>query len=592
MRQVVLNNKYYPIQGDIIRRNVNPWTARMSSGDPTYTDVSQGSIKEWHDFRGGIGLESELGGEQARLWFSEGVNTSIEKCLLLGPKVTTAGTFGKACVNMFDFLGKTYAYGDQLIAEWNTGTSAWVSRSVALATPISHCIVTDETATYAVVSSATAAYYTTDGTTWTELTGMKGYLSVLDHRLCGMSGNTLYFSPHGNIDGTVETKKFSAYLGTVHGMFQGKLLTTDEPVLYITSTEGLWALDFWTKQIYKQEVNFPPYDNAGKCGMYWNSYVWVATGPGIKRITPSLTNDVGPDQDDGLPYGYMGIVFDMTGGTDWVVYCVNGGSTDRSSIFKRHGTIGGNHQIYTTAAINTPIRCVHISPSSTYARGRLWWGEGTGIKYIDYPDFNANPQEINGYKYGDDSGKAILPIFRPLAAIPKVALRLQPLTENCRAIDVGESEGRYVTVYYDLCEGGGWVKADDFEISPLPTVYEFGTGGKGLQFYRIKFGIELHTDTETETPKMESLMFTWMPRPNRIRAWQFTVIAKADEAEQTFSDLYTAEDTKELIDFYPSGDKTKDSYEVVVTSLPSQIHWDANKQEGQILVTVEEVFRG
>jgi len=268
-----------------------------------------------------------------------------------------------------------------------------------------------------------------------------------------------------------------------------------------------------------------------------------------------------------------------------MVYCINGGATQKSSVFKRHGTIGGNHQIYTTAAINTPIRCIHISPSSIYDRGRLWWGEGTVIKYVEFPDFNANPMEIAGYQYASTSGKAVLPIYRPLAVIPKVALRLQPLTENCTA-------NRYVTLYYDLCEGSGWVKVGDFKSSPLPTVYEFGTSGVGLQFYRIKFGVEFTTDNNSETPKMESLMFTWLVRPNRIRAWQFTVIAKGSEAEEVFENLQTAEETNTLLTFYPSGDSSKTGYQVIVASLPANIQWDSNRQEGRILTTVEEVFRG
>jgi len=655
VNQVILNSKYYDIVGDIRESYVNPWTAKLSQGEPVYSDVSQGSLKEWHDFRGGVGLESELGGEVARLWWSEGVNTSIEKCLIMGPKVTTAGTFNKACVDIFDFLGSTYAYGDNLIAKWNTGTSEWDSKQTGLNDPISHCVVTDETATYAVISSATTSYKSTDGTTWTEMPTMMGHLAVIDHRLCGLTGNTLYFSPYGDIDGTVSTKQFSGYLGTVYGMFQGKLLTTGEPVLYVHTNEGLFALDFWTKQIYKQEISFPPYTYAGHAGMYWNSYVWVSTGPGIKKVTSSLTTDVGPDQDDGLPSGYQGVIYDIDGSADWLVYCVNGGSANKSSIFKRHGTLGGNHQIYTTSAINKEIRCVHISPSSMYARGRLWWGEDTGIKYCDFPDFNANPMEISGYTYATTGGKCTLPIFRPLAVIPKVALRCQPLTENCTA-------ARYVTLYYDIFDGNGWVSMGNFTSSPLPTVYQFGGTRKtgtadateayklhdadggfaasdvgatvwnttdgtyttvlayvdsgeltlldnimadtetyilyhriGTQFYRIKFGVEMTTDSATETPKLESLMFTWMARPTRIKSWTFTVTARGNEMEDAFTNLQTAANTNTLLTFYPSGDAGQGtSYKVVVTTVPQQVTWGKfwNRKTGQVNVTVQEVFTG
>jgi hypothetical protein len=585
MKQVILNSEYYNIEGSVVRRRLNPRAAQISSGEMTYADFSRVGLMEYHDTRGGIGLESELKDQIARLWWSEGLDTSHEKCLILNPKVTTAGTFAKACIGIFDFGGKTYGYGDNLIAEWNVAGSSWTSRETGLNDPISHCIVTDETNTYAVISSATTSYHSTDGASWTEDSDMKGHLAVLDHRLCGFYGNTLYYSERGNIDGTISSTVFSAYLGTVNGMFQGVLLTTGEPVLYLTTSEGLWAIDFWTKEIYKQEISFPPHDDAGKVGLYWNSYVWIATGAGIKKVTSGLVTDVGPDQDDGLPSGYQGAIYDMEGSSDWLVYCVNGGSSNKSSVLKRHGTLGGNHQIYTTSAANKPIRCVHLSPSSIYSRGRLWWGEDTGIKYCDFPDYNANPLEISGYEFETtaDQGKCIYPIYRPLAAVPKAALYLQPLTHNC-------TDDRYVTLYYKINDAATWTEADDFKSSPLPTAYSFGSG-VGTSFYTIQFGAGMTTDSATETPQLESLMFAWRGRPKGVRAWTFTIVADKHDAEDILDDLTTLDDTVTLVTFYPSGNTSKTSYTVEIYDLPEEIDWNKEGTRAYITCTVAEVHR-
>ena len=720
MRQVNLDSKLFRISGEIQRRNINPWTAKIGSGGLEYSDFSQANLKEWHDFRGGMGLESELPSEAGRFYWSEGVNTSIEKCLILGPKITTAGTFAKACTTIFDFNGSgtamTYAAGDNLIAEWKgdadwtdahayslanyvnpttdnghcyecttAGTSGgteppwpttnggtvsdgtdptavvwtcraerWVSRETGLDDPIDSIVVTDTTDSYAVVSSTGAAKYSTNGTTWTTLTGCKGYLAVLDGRLCGFYGNTLNYSPKDSVLGSWATFNLPGDFGTIHKLFAGKLLSNGDPVLYLVSNKGLWAIDFWTQNIYKQEISYPPHDDAGHCGMYWNSYVWVATGAGIKKISPGMASDVGPDQDDGLPSGYQGFVSDMEGASDWLVYCVDGNTTNKSTVFKRHSTVGGNHQIYTSES-GKRIRCLHISPSSMYSRGRLWWGEDTGIKYCEFPDFNANPTEMTDYEYILTSGKLILPTFRSLAVINKLALRVQAVTHNCdtcqkltgtvsgaftdgETVTGGTSKAtgtltygpagstyillnavtgtfatgetatggtshetfsnitivadadKYITVYYKL-DKADWADLGTFKSSPLPTELEFTTGA-GTEFRTIQFGVDIRTNLATSTPELESLMFTWLARPKRLRGWSFTIIASQHDAEQIVTDLHAIQDKNTLVTFYPSGNTNDTSYKVALTDLPENIHWDAGGKQGEIRVSVQEVFRG
>ena len=705
MREVVLDSKRFQITGDIQRRNINPWAARIDTGPTGYSSFSQASVEEWHGMRGGIGVKYQKASGTEQLYWSEGVNTSLDGGFILGPKINTAGTFAKACMGIFDFNGsgsmETYAYGDNLIAEWS-GT-AWTSKETGLDDPIDHIVVTDEADSYAVVSSATAAEYSADGSTWTPLTGGMGYLAVFDNRLVGFYGQTLNYSPRGNIDGTWATFKVSAYLGTVNGLFAGKLLTNGDPVLYLSTSEGLWAIDFWTRQIYKQEISFPPHDYAGYAAMYWNSYVWISTGAGIKKITPGMATDVGPDQDDGLPSTYQGAVFDMLGLSDWLVYCVNGGSTDKSSIFKRHGTIGGNQQVYTSGchkakdttdtitasnddsqgALNTllneikadynthrastsyhqaadstnvvasddatnlatsltlvneikadfnahrilsgvhigsdtdnvvaaadattlatavtlsdeikadfnlhllsggQIRCLHYSPSSQYTNGRLWWGEDTDIKYCMFPDYNADPTEITGYEFVATSGKAILSTFRPLTAFTKLAIKVMAVTKGC-------DSAKKITILHKIDDASSWTELGEFATSAVPTALDFASGA-GTAFRTITFAMELESDSSTVTPELKSLMFGYLPSTKRLRGFTFVVPCNQHNAEKTFTDLHTIQDKDTLVLFYPSGNTGKTGYRVKITNLPENAHWDANRKEGEIQVSVEEIFRG
>jgi len=319
--------------------------------------------------------------------------------------------------------------------------------------------------------------------------------------------------------------------------------------------------------------------------MYWNSYVWISTGAGIKKVTPGMTTDIGVDQDDGLPSGYQGCVWDMKGLSDWMVYCVNGGISDKSSIFKRHSTIGGNHQIYTTSAVNNPIRCIHFSPSSMYTNGRLWWGEGTGIKYCMLPDFNANPTAISGYEYVASSNKFILPVCRPLAVIDKVALLVRAITKNC-------DEHNYITVYYKIDDGDWETALGTFKTSPQPPALTFASG-VGTEFRTITFGVEFTTVSPyTTAAELECLMFGFLPCPEPIKGWQFNIVATQDNAEKILSDLETIQDKNTLIAFYPTGDSNDTAYNVKLITMPFRFHHEANRTEGQITIDVQEIFKG
>jgi len=170
MREIRLNGVQYEVKGEITKRAVSPWMAKVSSGSKTYSDFSTAALEEYYDFRNGIGKKRCLGSE-ARLEFSEGIDFTTEGQAVLGPLVNDTATFGEIPVKIIDFDGsgslKTYAIGDDLIAEWS-GT-AWTSRETGLSDPIDAIVVADDTDKYLVVSSATEAKYTTDGTTFTRL---------------------------------------------------------------------------------------------------------------------------------------------------------------------------------------------------------------------------------------------------------------------------------------------------------------------------------------------------------------------------------------------------------------------------------------
>ena len=591
MAQVSLDGHLYDITGNIQRRNINPRAARFDTGAPGYASFTQASVNAYKGLRGGIGHKFQLGNDTEECYFSDGLDVTHAGSIILGPLVSTAGTFGAAPVKIIDFGGKTYAIGASKISEWS-GT-AWTSRETGIAAPLDAIVFTDSTDSYLVVTDATSAKYTTDGTNWSALTGPKGYLADHDNRLVSIYGQTLYYSPADNIDGTWDSCNVAgADMGTIHGLFTARSQNNDEPLLCINASNGLFTFDFWVNQVYPY-LKLTGHTYAVMAGMFWNSYIWVSSLGGIKKISPGLVTDVGPDQDDGLPSTYQGYVNDMcpAGDGSWMVFSVhNGSATDKSSIFKRHGTVGGNQQIYSSAA-NTAITCLNYSPSHMYTNGRLWWGEGTSVKYCMFPDFNADPTQISSYTYVASSGKLVYSIFNPLSAFYKTAIRVRATTKGCTA-------NLKWTVYYRTdanCHtaiGSNWTTLGTLTSSPSPTDLSFASG-VGLAFKEIQFAVAGATNSSTSTPELVSLEFDYDTPTLPIRSWTFNIKVGNDSKTTIIDNLDTSQAKTTLLAFYPSGDSTNGTaHYVKIASIAENVEWHKLLRYGTLQVSVEELIRG
>lgn len=588
MRRVYLDGEYYDIKADtdIQRRNINPRAARFETGVPGYSSFTQASVEAWKGMRGGIGHKYQESSGTEECYWSEGVDASHHGGTILGPKINTAGTgegvFGAAPVKIIDFGGKTYAIGASKISEWS-GT-AWTSRETGISSPLDAIIVTDATDTYLVVSNATSAKYTTDGTSWSALTGCAGYLAPHDNKLFGFYGATLYYSPHEDIDGTWSSCNVAGEdLGTLYGLFSARSQNSDQPLLCLHSSKGLWTIDPWVQQVYSYQP-LTGHTHCGHAGMFWNSYIWVSTLGGIKKISRGLVTDVGTDQDDGLPKTYQGYVYDMcpAGDGSWMVFSVhNGSATDKSSLFKRHGTVGGNQQIYSTAAANTAITCVHYSPSHLYTNGRLWWGEGTNVKYCMMPDFNADVTEISSYEFVL-SGDMITSIFRPLEAFPKLAISVAGNTANC-------DSDNPITISYWSDNDTDWVELGTFEDSP-PDALPF-VSGAGLEFRWIKFKAAFTANASSASPELRSLELDYDAAAPRIRGWTFVIRVTQDNAAEIVDALHATQVKNTLVLFYPSGSADGTSYRVKVSNISENVYWDEGRKEGDLQISVEELLR-
>jgi len=250
--------------------------------------------------------------------------------------------------------------------------------------------------------------------------------------------------------------------------------------------------------------------------------------------------------------------------------------------------MGGNLQVYGTSAIANAITCLHYSPSSMYTNGRLWFGEGTDVKYMMFPDVTSNVKQIATFQYVDGSGYGQLPILRKLAAISKTALGVAAITKSCVDID-----NEYIQVFYGLNGAAPTTSLGTFLTSPRPTILTFNSG-LGTEFYTIQLAIKLFRgNTNTNSPELESLLFYYFGNPVRISAWVLDIQAVGEYSDAIFTAFETLLDMNTLVPFIPSGDSAKTSYNVKLTNMPSREWWEnQGAREGHFQAIVEEIFKG
>lgn len=582
---VVLNNNHIEIDGEITEKQVAPFAPQLSTGSTEFKNYAPSSIEEWRDLRSGLGKESDEK-NSGRLYWSTSIETTKDGYLTLGPLVTTAGSFGVQPIKILDFNGsgsmKTYAFGNSVGSVWNTGTSAWdEADSSALATPTDAIVVTDGTATYLLVCNGTEIRYTSDGSSWSQMTTENvKYMCTFDNRLIGVDAayKKIWYSPRDNIDGTLASFAITGDFSTITDIFSGKSLVTGEPVIYLVTDTQPYILDFYSQTLHPQEVRYPSTSNA-RVGMYWNGTVFVGTGAGITRVTSNLVDpSYGPNADDGLPETYQGYVYDMDSSSYWMIIAVAGGTQD--SIFKRHMSMGGWHQIYSSTSA---IECVSFSPA--HSPGRLWFGDGTNIKYIDFPDKTHDVTKVTGYDFAA-SGELYLPTMSRVSSMPKVAIKMEAI-----AADLSTDEK--VTPYYIVNDGisltdGDWTALSAWTSGARPSS-SFGSS-LGTAFYDLSIKLKFERGaTTTNSPKIKSIALYYLPLPTTVTAWVFKVKALGSGSRKLIDDLVSARNATTLINFSPDNDINKSEHYVRIVSMPNKRWLNRYAEEKDFTITVSEV---
>ncbi len=590
--KILLNGKPILIDGNVTKAYINPWSTKLSIGSQDFADYQPASVREYKDARGGIGKESEVEDTDRVAW-SESMELTKEGYWTLGALVTQLDDFETPPLLMIDFEGYTYVWGNSK-SEYNNAGSMATADPSPLANPTDVIVFQDTTDTYLIYCNGADIRYCTVGfggsQDWGALsTSNVKYMCAYDKRLLGVNstGTTIYYSDRDDCDsaggGAMDSFSISGPWSAAYDLWAGRAFTSDDDVIYMETDLGLVVIDFWTRVAYLTDVTWSKTAYAMR-GCSWNASVYASNGPGITKASQGTFTDTwGPDADDGLPSGYTGYIYDMKGLTHWLIIAVSGGTY--SSILKRHSTVGGWHQIYSSSS---NIRCIHHSTLTS--PNRLYFGDGNYIKYCDFPDVTKDITKVSGFDFAAQ-GEIILPRLSKITTLPKIAVMVAATTKDC---DIAtENHNEKVEIYLRVNETDSWGSAvGTFSTDGRPTPIKLGTtAGKGTAFYDAQMKLIFYRGTaDVEvSPVIKSICLYFKPNPEPVMSYTFNLAARGPEAARVITNLETAKNSGTLVSFYPTGDTRQTPRWVGIESMPSRQDLDNIGKEEKITVVVSEV---
>lgn len=431
------------------------------------------------------------------------------------------------------------------------------------------------------------ATFAHDGSGYTEgawFTQFDRRVMTLDHDYRGFTYSDVNGALVGPTTNWTRDATFPAVPYTFRDFFVGKN-AADEPTLYFLTDDGLYYIDFYTMTYSKTEVSWAANSTAGKVGLYWKGDIYVTTGKGVLKVTQGVVSEVGPDREDGLPSGYQGTIVDMIGLDYWLIIAINGGTGNKSCILRKYITGNAWHPLYVTSAVNNQITCLF------YEDGKLYFGEGTNVKYVDLPDETDNVMQFATHEYCTPGERIYSKTDCGFANLKKVALKVEGLTTDC-------NDTEYFTIWYRINSESSYTSLGTFKTSPHPTALTFPAGGGtavGLEFNTIQLKVVgVRGATTTTSPKLEALTLVYLPIPEAIYGWQFTADCHSNlvdnkTGKDLIGELITAYETKTLLIFYPDGDPSGTSYLVKIQGMPGAELGEEFGQEGLYQVQLTEV---
>ncbi len=364
---------------------------------------------------------------------------------------------------------------------------------------------------------------------------------------------------------------------------------TGEIAMFMGARDGIYAIDV-TNTRYYYAISYQKDNAVARAMVSWPTgnpagIYYSVSGGGVECYNPEQKEvwAVGPNLDHGLPSTVQGDVVSLLPLRNWLLALVRNGTTS-ACILARHRK-GGWHMLVSGLG---RCDCMHYSSATTIPR--LYFGNGTAVNYIEFPDISDNPYQYSGTSRYQATGYHDLPAFEGrFSEVPKLALEVRVVAEG---LNTATSNTEKIEVQYQVDDDTAWTSLGTVYSDTADGKLQFASGA-GVAFHRdIRFRRILSRGaTNTNTPRIRFMDFKYIDLPAPRYQWEMvldcTTATKGRKPQGLIAAVRAAAESETLVQFYE--DESSTAYYVKVLDIRE--NWPGKVKDGgaTVRLTVAEV---
>lgn len=544
----------------------------------------------WHL---GMGLgEIRDAADKGRYHYAQGIDARFRGQLILGPQLSSAMTFtdtatAESKVQFIEYNSGIYAIGARYVHKWNSANEQWdTSKDMgASASAIKGCATVY--GDYLVVGAGSAVDY------WRLFTdGVWDQPAVIKAQLFGLVGNTLWrvFSAN-QLSSSTNFTTWSTAVAIGESRNAATMLSDYNGNPLVGKPEGLFEYDGTKVSNRLPELNFRLSADNCRGGKPSRGKLYLPVGPALWQYTSDAVQTEGKPtrSSEYLAPGITressaevrGAIKDLWPDVDflWAVMAAASGNYYITA-YDYNPTVGqGWHQVTKTGT--TAVTAIgRFQPAS--GSPRLFYSEGTAIKYFLLPRDALNPYVDTNYRYAA-SGSIYLPVEADtFDDVSKAYLSVKINADNINGTT------QYIDVFYSV-DGGVEATLGRVTTSGISTIY-FPSSTTGR---RISLRVLLATGDATTTPRLLPLSRHFQYRFDRKKLWTMGLVlgrrSLPNAPKQAQDALLDVESARESVSPVAFVDTDRRGWTVFVKKLgEEQMYDDGGDQVRAIPVTLLE----
>lgn len=549
--EVSIDGKYYRLTRAPQTTLASQFPAKVTIGDTTGDSQQRLSTIRWSDARGGIGKKDHEGAvDVQRLWYGTS-HLRVNGHRTLPDRVTTTSASGVSGVikvgAMAELASAIYAAFGTSVRKYTFSTDSWGAELHALPAIATDAITVRLGGTvYMVFAHTGGATYTTDGSSFTDITDDMVHITEWDERIWGIddTGQLRWaFDPSGTWTNDAQLPLENS---TARDLFVGRDAHGNH-ILYASTRVGLFAHDAANNRFVRTGLKLPFHADSGQGVVVWRDSVYIPAGLGIYKYNvgaQATTTIHGPDRDQGLPANRRGKIIgldethnDLIARIDSTSASAEVMNTHISAGLASHqspamnpkdgiSTVLGWNEVGWQVLFESEAQTEAMSASlvsNAYDGYRFWFAHNRRVKYFSLPVDVVNPAELTNRVYADASRDEFPWFDAGQAEVDKLAVRVK--------VEVADtSTTETVTPYFALnYDDNTWtalsaIASDGISTYHFPnTTAEAKTAAPvGSEFQSIRFRTDLANGSDNSlSPDVRSITLEYRKKVAARFGWSF-----------------------------------------------------------------------